>query len=85
MENRLNIRISEMDKRLSAKIETSEKIAGILVLVVLAAMALPQILGYFRDRRERKDLKKQQDIQESLQGQIDELRQEIAELKTPKL
>jgi len=66
----VHIRIEELDKRLTAQIQAVNArideldrhigtLINILIGVVLAAIALPQVLGYLQGRRERKELQKQ--------------------------
>jgi len=70
MDKRLTNKIDEMDKRLTtqiqavnARIDELDKhlstIINILIGVVLAAIALPQVLGYLQGRRERKEIQNQ--------------------------
>jgi predicted PurR-regulated permease PerM len=70
MDKRLTNKIEELDKRLTvqiqavnARIDELDKhistIINILIGVVLAAIALPQVLGYLQGRRERKELQNQ--------------------------
>lgn len=74
MDKRLNGQISETDKRLSnqiASLYTFVRLAiGILILVALS-VALPQIFGYLRDKKER----------EELQKRVEQLEQEVTQLK----
>ena len=76
MDKRLSNQIAETDKRLSNQIAALDTFVrwaiGVLVLVVLAVIALPQIFGYLRDTRERKDLQKR----------VEQLEQEVSQLKT---
>ena len=73
---RVEVTVTEMDKRVSNQISALDTFVrwaiGILVLVVLAVIALPQIFGYLRDTRERKELQKR----------VEQLEQEVAHLKT---
>jgi len=66
----LEITVKEMDKRMTAQIQAVNArideldkhlatLINILVGVVLAAIALPQVLGYLQGRRERAELQKQ--------------------------
>jgi predicted PurR-regulated permease PerM len=76
MDKRLSNQITEMDKRLSnqiAALDTFVKWAiSVLVLVVLTVIALPQVFGYLRDKKER----------EALQKRVEQLEQEFAQFKT---
>ena len=67
----LNITVKEMDKHLST-------IINILIGVVLAAIALPQLLGYLQGRRERAELQK---LIEIVNQRVDQHQREIEELK----
>ncbi|MBC8229856.1 hypothetical protein H8E77_09940 [bacterium] len=73
---KLEVTVTEMDKRLSNQIDALDTFVrwaiGILVLVVLAVISLPQIFGYLRDTRERRDLQKR----------VEQLEQEVAQLRT---
>jgi len=70
MDKRLTNKIEELDKRMTAQIQAVNArideldkhlatLINILVGVVLAAIALPQVLGYLQGRRERAELQKQ--------------------------
>jgi hypothetical protein len=76
MDKRFSNQIAETDKRLSNQIAALDMFVrwaiGILVIVVLAVIALPQIFGYLRDTRERKDL----------QRRVEQLEQGVAQLRT---
>jgi septal ring factor EnvC (AmiA/AmiB activator) len=87
LDKRLTNKIEEMDKRLTTQIqavnvriselrEHISAIVNILIGVVLAAIALPQVLGYLQDRRKQKELQKQ--IQE-LGERIERQQQDIFE------
>jgi peptidoglycan hydrolase CwlO-like protein len=87
MDKRLTNKIEELDKRLTAQIQAVNArideldkhigtLINILIGVVLAAIALPQLLGYLQERRERKELQKQ--IQE-LGERIERQQQDIFE------
>ena len=75
MDRRLTNQIAEMDKRLSNQIASLYTFVrwaiGTLILVVLAVIALPQIFGYLRDKKER----------EELQKRVEQLEQEVTQLK----
>ena len=70
MEKRLTIKIEELEKRLTARIDGLAVSINILIGVVLAAIALPQVLGYLQGRRER----------EEFHQQIQDLRVEMRDL-----
>ena len=87
MDKRLSSQIAEMDKRLSNQIAEVDRrfsnqivaldtfirwAIGLLILVVLAVIALPQIFGYLRDKQER----------QKLQERVEQLEQEVAQLRT---
>jgi len=101
LDKRLTNKIDEMDKRLTtqiqavnARIDELDKhlstIINILIGVVLAAIALPQVLGYLQGRRERKELQNQiQQLGERIEHQQREIfekliqqQQEIETLKS---
>ncbi|MFQ6043312.1 MAG: hypothetical protein ACE5PV_20865 [Candidatus Poribacteria bacterium] len=58
---RLDIKVEEMDKRLTARIDLLFWAIGALVAVVLAVIALPQLLGYLQEKRARTDFQKRID------------------------
>jgi len=72
----LRTTVAGTDKRLSnqiAALDTFVKWAiSILILVVLTVIALPQVFGYLRDKKER----------EELQKRVEHLEQEFAQFKT---
>ncbi|MBM3236476.1 hypothetical protein FJZ31_09275 [Candidatus Poribacteria bacterium] len=76
MDKRLGNQITETDKQLSnqiAALDTFVKWAiSVLVLVVLTVIALPQVFGYLRDKKER----------EELQKRVEQLEKEFAQLRT---
>jgi hypothetical protein len=49
---RLETKVDEMDKRLTARIDLLFWAMGSLIAVVLAVIALPQVLGYLQGKRE---------------------------------
>ncbi len=73
---KVEVTVTEMDKRISNQIDDLDTFVrwaiGILVLVVLAVIALPQIFGYLRDKQER----------QKLQERVEQLEREFAQLKT---
>ena len=67
----LEIKVEEMDKRFTA-------LMNILIGVILAAIALPQVLGYLQAKREREEFHKQlHDLRAETQQHIHDLRTEI--------
>ena len=52
---RFETKVDEMDKRLTARIDLLFWAIGALIAVVLAVIALPQLLGYFQEKRARAD------------------------------
>ena len=77
---RLETKVDEMDRRLTTRIDELDRhisrLINILIGVVLAAIALPQVLGYFQGRRERAELKRE--IQE-WGGRLERQQHEIFE------
>ncbi|MFQ6039481.1 MAG: hypothetical protein ACE5PV_01390 [Candidatus Poribacteria bacterium] len=77
----LEITVKEMDKRLTSQVQAVNArideldrhigtLINILIGVVLAAIALPQVLGYLQGRRERAEIKKQmQELGQHLERQ----------------
>jgi peptidoglycan hydrolase CwlO-like protein len=78
----LQTKVDEMDKRLTARIDLLFWAMGSLIAVVLAVIALPQVLGYLQGKRERADLQKQID---ALSQQVKQQQQEIEELKSRRI
>lgn len=72
----VEVAVKEMDKRLSVQIASLYTFVrwaiGTLILVVLAVIALPQIFGYLRDKKER----------EEVQKKVERLEQDVAQLQT---
>jgi hypothetical protein len=52
----LNAKVDELDKRLSSQIDSVKWLLGIAVLFILAVLAMPQAMGYARERREAKQM-----------------------------
>ena len=79
MDKRLTTQITEVDKRLTNQIAALDSYVrwaiGTLILVVLAVIVVPQILGYLRDKREREDLQKR----------VEQLEYELADLKARRI
>ena len=75
----VNVRIDELDKRLTARIDLLFWAIGALIGIVLTVIALPQLLGYFQEKRGREELQKQiQDLRQHIERQ----QQEIEALKS---
>jgi VIT1/CCC1 family predicted Fe2+/Mn2+ transporter len=79
MDKRITNTIEELDKRLTARIDVLFWAIGSLIGIVLAVIVLPQVLGYFQDKRERENFQKQF---ADLQQQVQQQQREIAELKS---
>jgi len=74
LDKRLTNKIEELDKRLTAKIDLLLWAIGALIGIVLAVIALPQLLGYFQEKRGRGELQKQiQDLTQRLERQQQEI------------
>ena len=82
MDKRLTNQIVELNKRLSSQINTLFWAIGALIGLVLAVIALPQLLGYFQERRARTDFQKRI---EGLEQRLEQYRQEIEELKSQRI
>jgi peptidoglycan hydrolase CwlO-like protein len=81
-DKRLTNQISELDKRLSAQINVLFWAIGALVAVVLAVIALPQLLGYFQEKRARVDFQKRI---EQLEQRLEQYHHEIETLKSQRI
>ena len=75
----VQITMTEMDKRLSSRIDTLFWAIGALIAVVLAVIALPQLLGYFQEKRASADFQKRID---ELERRLEQHQQEIEALKS---
>ena len=82
LDKRLTIQITELDNRLTSQINVLFWAIGTLILVVLAVIALPQLLGYFQDKRERAGFQKRLD---ALEQKVEQQRQEIETLKSRRM
>jgi di/tricarboxylate transporter len=78
----INVTIVEMDKRVAAqinaldnKITTVQWALGILIVVIVAILALPQAVSFIRERKETKEITE-------LKGRIDKLEQKLEEALT---
>ena len=74
--------VTEMDKRLSFQIKTLFWAISTLIGLVLAVIVLPQLLGYFQERRARTDFQKQ--IAE-LEQRLEQYQREVEELKSRRI
>jgi len=79
---RVETKVEEMDKRLTARIDLLFWAIGALIAVVLAVIALPQLLGYFQEKRARADFQKRF---EELEQRLEQHQQEIEFLKSRKI
>ena len=82
MDKRITNTIEELDKRLTARIDVLFWAIGSLIGIVLAVIVLPQVLGYFQEKRGREELQKQ--IQE-LSQRVERQQWEIEELKSRRI
>jgi len=82
MDKRLTNKISEMDKRVTTQINVLFWAIGALIALVLAVIALPQLLGYFQEKKARSDF--QQEIDE-LKRRLEQQQQEIETLKSQRI
>ena len=55
----LEIIVKEMDKRITVRIDVLFWAMGTLIGVVLAAITLPQVLGFLQSKRERAEIQQQ--------------------------
>ena len=71
MDKRLSVRIEEMDKKLSSRIDSLQLILWFLSGIVIALIALPQVVSIFRERsegrinREIENLKREMELPKS--------------------
>ncbi len=86
LDKRLTSQIAELDKRLTSQMTGLQSTInflfwaiGALITVVLAVIALPQLLGYFQEKRARTDFQKQI---EELKQRLEQQQQEIELLKS---
>ncbi|MFQ6044360.1 MAG: hypothetical protein ACE5PV_26205 [Candidatus Poribacteria bacterium] len=82
LDKRLTNRIDELDKRLNFQISILLWAIGGLIAVVLAVIALPQLLGYFQEKRARADFQKEID---ELKQLLEQYHQEIETLKSQRI
>jgi len=82
MDKRLTAQMQAMDKRVTTQINVLFWAIGALIAVVLAVIALPQLLGYFQEKRARTDF---QEMIDELSQRVEQQQQEIDELKSRKL
>ncbi len=78
----LETTVGGMDKRLTKQIDILFWVIGALIGVVLTVIALPQLLGYFQERRSRAELR---DIVEELKQQMARQQDEIDDLKSRRI
>jgi hypothetical protein len=76
----LNIKIEEMDKRLSARIDGIQWVLGILSGIVALLIGLPQVINLFRERAEGRMDKRI----EQLEKEMESFKHEIESLKSRK-
>jgi cell division protein FtsL len=76
---RIETKVDEMDKRLTARIDILFWAIGVLIAIILAVIALPQLLGYFQEKKARVDFQKRI---EKLEQLIEQQQQEIEALKS---
>jgi len=74
--------IAEMDKRMNIQTKILFWAISTLIGVVLAVIALPQLLGYFREKRARVDFQEQVN---ELKQRIEQQQQEIETLKSQRI
>jgi predicted PurR-regulated permease PerM len=72
----------ELDKRLTSRIDTLYWVIGGLIGVVLTVIALPQVFGYFQERRTRSDFERRIG---TLEERIQQQEREIEELKSRRI
>jgi beta-lactamase regulating signal transducer with metallopeptidase domain len=82
MDKRLTNKVEELDKRLTARIDLLFWAIGALIAVVLAVIALPQLLGYLQEKRARADFQKRI---EELEQRLEQQQQEIEVLKSQRI
>ena len=78
----INVTIVEMDKRVAVqinaldnKITTVQWALGVLIIVIVAILALPQAVSFIRERKEAKEITE-------MKGWIDKLEQKLEEALT---
>jgi peptidoglycan hydrolase CwlO-like protein len=81
-DKRLTNKIEELDKRLTARIDILLWAIGALIAVVLTVITVPQVLGYFQEKRGREELQKQIDV---LSQQVKKQQQELDDLKSRRI
>ena len=82
LDKRLTNQIVELDKRLSFQIKMLFWAISTLIGLVLAVIVLPQLLGYFQEKRARTDFQKQ--IAE-LEQHLEQYHREVEELKSRRI
>ncbi len=82
MDKRLTNKIDGLDTHLASQVNTLFWAIGALIGVVLTVIALPQLLGYFQEKRARSDFEKRMS---QLEQRIEYHQQEIDELKSRRI
>ncbi len=82
MDKRLTNKIDGLDTHLASQINTLFWAIGALIGIVLTVIALPQLLGYFQEKRARADFEKRMT---KLEQRIEYQQQEIDELKSRRI
>jgi len=82
MDKRLTNKIDGLDTHLASQVNTLFWAIGALIGVVLTVIALPQLLGYFQEKRARADFEKRMS---KLEQRIEYHQQEIDELKSRRI
>ena len=78
MDKRITAQINALDSKINAldnKITTVQWALGILIVVIVAILALPQAVSFIRERKETKEITE-------LKGRIDKLEQKLEEALT---
>ena len=78
MDKRLTAQINALDSKINAldnKITTVQWALGILIVVIVAILALPQAVSFIRERKETKEITE-------LKGRIDKFEQKLEEVLT---
>ena len=83
-----NVKVDEMDKRISSQIESLRSeiggirwMIGVIGALIVALIALPQVVGIFQERKESQKDKRQEDFQEQIKSEVEGLKKEIEILK----
>ena len=78
----LQTTVAEMDKRVTTPINVLFWAIGALIALVLAVIALSQLLGYFQEKKARSDFRKEID---ELKKLLEQYHQEIESLKSQRI